>query len=100
LKDSKTLAWVLMPDHLHILVQLGATDDLSKLVDRVKSATARAVNRELGREGPLWMRSFHDHLLRREEDVATVARYIVANSLRAGIADTIGAYSHWDVTWL
>jgi uncharacterized protein with ACT and thioredoxin-like domain len=48
----------------------------------------------------IWQQDFHDHALRMEEDVKSVARYIVANPLRAGLVMKIGDYSHWDAKWL
>lgn len=98
--DGALLAWVLMPDHLHALVQLGETDALDRLANRLKSGTARAVNRHLGRSGRLWQSAYHDHLLRKEEDVETVARYIVMNPLRASLVERVGDYPHWDAWWL
>jgi hypothetical protein len=40
-----------------------------------KSRTARAVGR------PIWQRSFHDHVIRDEDDLARVRKYIVENPL-------------------
>ncbi len=94
------LAWVLMPDHAHWLMQLGESDNLSVVVNRLKSASARATNRVLEREGPLWESAFHDRALRREEDVRTIARYIVGNPLRAGLVARVGEYSFWDAVWI
>lgn len=94
------LAWVLMPDHAHWLIQLGATDSLHVVVNRLKSASARRANRVLNRSGALWARSFHDRALRAEDDAKASARYIVANPLRAGLASAIGDYPFWDAVWL
>jgi len=52
----------------------------------------------LGR--PVWQRGFHDHALRAEEDIVGVARYLVANPLRAGLCDKIGNYPYWNAQWL
>jgi REP element-mobilizing transposase RayT len=52
----------------------------------------------LGR--PVWQNGFHDHALRQEEDLAEVARYIVANPLRAGLVERLGDYPHWHAIWL
>jgi hypothetical protein len=38
--------------------------------------------------------------LRQDEDVARVARYVVANPLRAGLVKRIGDYPLWDAAWL
>jgi REP element-mobilizing transposase RayT len=98
--ESETLAFVLMPDHVHWLFVLRGPD-LSAVARRFKSIAARQVNRARGLENrPLWQAGFHDHTLRRGEDLTRVARYIVANPLRAGLVRHIGDYSHWDAVWL
>ena len=43
---------------------------------------------------------YHDHALRQEEDLRAVARYIIANPVRAGLVERIGDYPHWDAAWL
>ena len=91
--SQQTLAYVVMPDHLHWLTQL-QRGSLSSLVGRVKSLSSRSVGRAI------WQDGFHDHALRREEDVLGIARYIVANPLRAGLVAHIGEYPHWDAVWL
>ena len=42
----------------------------------------------------------HDRALRRDEDLLAVARYIVANPLRAGLVRRVGDYPLWDAVWL
>lgn len=56
LGDAQMLAWVLMPDHLHWLIQLGQHDALSLVVNRLKSFSARMANHALQREGQFWAR--------------------------------------------
>src|SRR3546814_16369513 len=53
LGDSRMLAWVLMPDHAHWLLQLGESAGLIATVSRLKSASSRAANKTLGRNGHL-----------------------------------------------
>ncbi|HVT35604.1 MAG TPA: transposase, partial [Nevskiaceae bacterium] len=100
LGDAAMLAWVLMPDHVHWLIQLGERDSLDLVISRLKSASAREVNRLRASSGNLWQRSFHDHALRREEDLKTAARYIVGNPVRAGLAEHVGGYPYWNAIWL
>ncbi len=100
--DSRcsTLAFVLMPDHLHWLVQIHEAT-LSQLVAEVKANSAREVNRLLGGSGQsLWQKGFHDHAVRREESLREIGRYVVMNPVRAGLARRPGEYSHWDAAWL
>jgi putative transposase len=99
LGDAKMLAWVLMPDHPHWLLQLGEKDELDIVVNRLKSSSSRLVNRVLERQGMLWEPAYHDHALRAEEDLIAIARYIVANPLRAGLVQRIGDYPFWNAIW-
>ncbi len=96
---STTWAFVVMPDHLHWLVGLGSSE-LSRLVLRVKSRSAIAINRAMGQAGRLWQKGFHDHALRKEESLQAVARYVVANPVRAGFVKSVREYPHWDARWL
>ncbi|MGR8999898.1 MAG: REP-associated tyrosine transposase [Gammaproteobacteria bacterium] len=91
-----SLAWVVMPDHVHWLFQLESTATLSEVVKTFKARIAHRVNAYLGKSGPLWQKNLYDHALRKEEDVWEIARYIVANLLRAGLVKHIGDYPHWD----
>jgi REP element-mobilizing transposase RayT len=93
-------AWVVMPDHVHWLFQLGVNADLSSTIKRFKARSARRVNHYLHRQGALWQRAFYDHSLRQDEDIQGVARYIVANPLRAGLVQHVGGYPLWDAIWL
>ena len=91
---ARTLAYVVMPDHLHWLLELGEAESLSQCVQRVKSLATKAL-------GPgLWQKGFHDHAVRQEEDLPAIARYIVSNPVRAGLVSRVGAYPHWDAIWL
>ena len=96
----RTLAFVVMPDHLHWLLQLIAGVTLHRTVNNVKARSARAVNLLQQRSGPVWQRGFHDRAIRRDEDLPAIARYIVANPVRAGLVSRIGEYPHWDAVWL
>jgi len=91
--------WVLMPDHFHGLLQLGG-EDLSKTVAHLKGLTAKRINDSLGASGKVWQASFYDRGLRDEEDRMSIARYIVANPLRAKLVEDVRFYSYWDSVYL
>jgi len=95
----ESLAWVIMPDHLHWLLVLQEAT-LATVIHRVKSRSAISINKQKGRNGRFWQKGFHDRAVRRDEDMRSVARYIIANPLRAGIAEDIGTYPLWDAAWL
>jgi REP element-mobilizing transposase RayT len=90
---TETLAFVVMPHHLHWLFFLKA-GRLQDVVGAVKSVTAHRLHR------PIWQDGYHDHALRQEEDLRDIARYIVRNPLRAGLVTRLGDYPHWDAKWL
>ena len=93
-------AWVLMPDHLHWLFTLGERASLSATMDRFISGSSHqviVVRPDLAR---VWQEGFFDHGVRREEDLRTIARYLVANPLRAGLCGSVGEYPWWDAELL
>ena len=83
----RVLSYCLMPDHLHILVQAGGTPkDLRDFVRGFKSFSSKIAKQHL------WQRSFYEHILRKEEDVADVAKYIFNNPLRKELVKDCGQY--------
>ncbi|WP_095060785.1 MULTISPECIES: transposase [unclassified Pseudomonas] len=96
---ANSLAWVVMPDHFHWLVEL-QQGSLCGLMQKTKSMSTKAVNQFTGRKVTLWQKGFHDRALRREEDLVRVARYVVANPLRAGLVEKLGDYPLWDAIWV
>jgi putative transposase len=94
-----SLAWVIMPDHFHWLFEL-KHGSLAGLLQRVKSRSSIAINKQLGTTGQFWQTGFHEAAVRYDEDMQKFARYIVANPLRAGLVDRVGDYPLWDAVWL
>lgn len=89
-KQIERYACCLMPDHLHL--QLAPREgNLADLIHGWKSFTANLLKKD-GLQGPCWQRGFYDHALRREEDIRTVAEYIVNNPVRAGLVKSWGDY--------
>ncbi len=94
MRRATTLAFVVMPDHLHWLMQLEEGAELARCVRNVKSVTTHRLGQTV------WQRGYHDHAVRREEDLQALARYIVANPIRAGLTNRAGLYPHWDAAWV
>ena len=97
---SRCLAWVLMPDRWHGLVVMAEGDSLDPLVRRFKAITARGVEPRFRVNGWLWSKGYNQRLLDREEDLLAVARHLVANPVRAGLASSVGGYPYWNSAWL
>ena len=98
--QSGLLAWVLMPDHWHGMVQLGERETLPRLVGRVKTNSARHARARHESAPPVWAAAFHDRALRHDESIADAARYILMNPIRAGLAPSPGKYPYWDAMWI
>ena len=96
----ETLAFVVMPDHLHWLFILCGSRSLSTAVGTMKSYSTRRLNSLLERRGRIWRQGFYDHAIQNDEVLVHVARYIVTNPLRAGIVKTVRQYSLWDCVWV
>ena len=90
-----------MPDHLHLLVEGEADNaDLKQYISLFKQISGYKYAQDLTQrfsadEKPkLWQTSFYDHVLRKEEDLVDVAKYIFDNPVRKGLADHYSEYSY------
>ena len=83
--------YCLMPDHIHLLLCPEQSETVTSFVQGFKSKTTRTYWHHGGRDR-LWQRGFFDHILRRDEDLESVANYILGNPVRAGCVDTPEEY--------
>ncbi len=88
-----TVAWIVMPDHLHWLFRLNESA-LSRIVQKMKCSSANRINAALHRHGAVWQAGFFDHRIRTEKDLELQARYIIENPVRAGITSSIAEYPY------
>jgi REP element-mobilizing transposase RayT len=88
------LAYCLMPDHAHVLVQGRAADsDFIRMTSQLKQRSAFAC-RAISGTGKLWQDGFHDRVARQDEDLRAMARYIIENPVRAGLTSHPSAYAY------
>ena len=86
------IAYCVMPDHFHALVQGVRTDsDFTSMVRRWKQATGYTWKRQ-GHASALWQEGYFDRILRERDSTEAVVRYIIANPLRAGLVADIRDY--------
>jgi REP element-mobilizing transposase RayT len=93
-------AAVIMPEHVHLLLtprrdEGGRPIPLSRIMKQLKGASARSVNRALGREGPVWQDESFDHVLRTNESFEENVEYIRQNPVRRGLV-----FKPEDYPWL
>jgi REP element-mobilizing transposase RayT len=88
----RLLGFVVMPDHLHVAIALEPGHTLRDVVRTFKSYTARRLNRDWGRSGPVWQPQYYDHALRDRRDFLTRLTYMHGNPVRKGLAPTAESY--------
>jgi len=77
-------AWVLMSNHVHMLIT--PLVDLPALMRRLKGGSARQCNLLLSRTGPFWQDESYDRRVRGAEEFNKIEKYILLNPVRAGFA--------------
>ena len=81
------LAWVIMPNHVHVAFVLHAAWTLEQVLHGWKLHTARQLNLRLGRSGQFWQHDYFDRLLRDGDHLRNVVRYIRRNPAKARLAE-------------
>jgi carbamoyl-phosphate synthase large subunit len=81
-------AFVVMPNHVHALVQPAGNNSLSEILHSWKSFTANEINRVTSGVEELWMHESYDHIVRDWEELLNWRRYIAGNPEKARLRDT------------
>ena len=79
--------WVIMPNHVHVLLKPKSNVAISSIIKRWKGASAVAINRTLERTGTLWAREYHDRWIRDEAHMHNAIAYIRNNPVKAGLCE-------------
>jgi REP-associated tyrosine transposase len=92
-KNFVVPAYCIMPDHCHILLEgLDQSSDLLRLMKSLKIKTSRRFWQQERQQ--LWQHAYFEHILRRPEEIQSVAWYIWLNPVRKGIAAQPEAYAY------
>ena len=81
------MAWCIMPNHVHAIVQPLPGYDLSQITHSWKSFTAHEANGILQRSGEFWQPESYDHLIRDEADFQHCLYYLLSNPEKAGLVN-------------
>ena len=81
----RLLAWCVMPNHVHVLIEQVPGRRLADIVRSWRSFTAKRANRMLGRKGAFWARDYFDRYIRGESHFEAARRYIHENPVMAGL---------------
>jgi REP element-mobilizing transposase RayT len=93
LESFAILAYCLMPDHVHLLVEaLTDRSDLRRFSKMAKQRSGAKFSRSRGKK--LWQEGYFERILREEDDAKQIAVYIIHNPVRAGLVTTAEEYPH------
>ena len=81
-RDYRLPAWVVMPNHVHLIVDVWDVP-LVKLLNGWKGKSARAANQLLGRRGAFWQEDYYETLIRDEVHLKRARRYTEQNPVKA-----------------
>jgi putative transposase len=91
-------AWVIMPNHVHLLLSLGESIDLGKTVASWKRFTSTKINRQDQSSGPVWQKDYFDRLIRDWDHFINVARYIRGNPVKTKLPE--GSFKLYEAPWV
>jgi REP element-mobilizing transposase RayT len=81
----RLIAWCLMPNHVHTLLEIFTGYPVGKIVLSWKTFTARQINCHLSQSGPLWQDDYFDTFMRDDEHQVLTTNYIESNPVKAGL---------------
>ncbi len=77
--------WVVMPNHIHVIITPINGVDISKIVHSWKSFSALEINKNINNSGSLWLKERHDHIIRNKKQLRVIRKYILENPKKADI---------------
>lgn len=78
------ISWVVMPNHVHVLINPCHDHHLQSIVHSWKSFTAKKINNRLQSSGVVWARDYWDRYIRTEDHFHSTIKYIERNPVKCG----------------
>jgi len=95
----RMIEWVVMPNHVHLLVELFPEWLLLEVLKSWKSFTSHEANRILGRSGQFWQEDYFDRFIRDMKHLEN-AQYIRENPVHAGLVKLPEDWLHSSASWI
>jgi putative transposase len=87
-------AFVLMPEHVHVLLTPASSVTLERSIQFIKGGYSHALGVELGRKREIWQRGFTDHRIRDAGDFNIHCDYIHKNPVKRGLVRAASDYRY------
>ena len=94
-EDGKTCridAWVIMPNHVHLVLRPNPQSSLSTIMQTIKSVSSHKINKQLGRSGPIWQADYFDRYIRDWEHFQKAIVYVENNPVKAVLCSSPGEW--------
>ena len=91
---SRLHDFVVMPDHLHLLLTVGEGMTIEKAMQFVKGGFSYRLKKEHGYMGEVWQRGFSESRVEDQQGFVRHREYIAANPVKAGLAESPEAYPY------
>jgi REP element-mobilizing transposase RayT len=82
-------AWVIMPNHVHLLCTPMHSHSLAEIMHSIKSFTSNEANRMLSRKGRFWQKEYFDRYIRNARQFVRTVNYIENNPVKANLCDKV-----------
>lgn len=83
--SHELIAWVIMPNHVHLLLAQRKGQRLGSIVKQIKAGATRNIHKLLPGFGPIWQRGYFDRMMRSPEHLRKTVTYIHRNPVKAGL---------------
>ena len=84
----RLICWVVMPNHVHLVMETNPDHPLQRVVQSWKSYTSNEANRLLGLSGGFWARDYFDRYIRDDAHLQAVVQYFENNPVKAGLVSS------------
>ena len=122
-RKLELICYTIMPNHVHLVFQLlsqksekekcvlhgsnacqpfqtereGEQERISKIMQSIKSYSAREANKILNRKGSFWQSESYDHIVRNEDELEKIIKYVIYNPVKAKLVEE---WEDWEFSYL
>ncbi|KPU26426.1 hypothetical protein TR13x_10125 [Caloranaerobacter sp. TR13] len=90
--DFNVYGFVIMPDHVHIIIHPCANKNISEIMKRIKGNFSRMYNKIYDNHGQIWQRKFYDNAIRNPNQIIKTIEYIHNNPIRSNLVNRVDEY--------
>ena len=92
------LEFVVMPEHLHLIIVLRGNNTISFIMQEIKKGSARLINRNRKMNTKVWMNEYYESVVRGENDFAKRMEYIANNPVKQGLVEKAEDYPYSSIS--